>query len=162
MAENYMPNPYERQSGVTTPEMPIAIENDVVVDLEEYRKQRARRNILHRMGDAALELSGEGTLSCVPIDISEYSDGDISIRFTTYNAGFRRDDNSVPHSDGWSGGPESKRIIATLYKSTPDEIDAAILHPRNLRYVQSDIRAKERTGEYVQQMQQLWEDMQNR
>ena len=145
MAESYMPVPqiHEDISCPSEASTEPAVDNLIV--LETYRQERIQQEILQSMAESAFQLCNDDTLDCSAVYTSESDDGSILTHFIAYERGPARSNYSVPHF-GWSG-PETYRVITVSYDKASSQIDAHELHPRNIRYVQSDIRAQERDRE---------------
>lgn len=118
------------------------------VSIDEYRTQAKRRKVLKEMGRNVLAYyTVESTLSVVPISVNYRSSGDISVHYAEYREGCPEDDYGIVHL-GWSGKPETKRIVATWYDSDVDLVSAALLRSRNLRYLESDLRTRRHMPEH--------------
>lgn len=142
MAKNYAPATLEYEGVARPPETSAQDNIDNIIILDEYRKERIRQDILQNMALSALQLCGGNNLDCKAIYTSEDAEGNILTHFATYSQGYTGDTYGTPHS-GWSGS-ETYGIITVTYDSTSSHLDAHKLHPRNIRFVQSDIRGQER------------------
>lgn len=154
MAEQYMPFPAnDYETVVQLPAVHGESESARVIYIDEYR-ERFRRDVLKKISHHVLmSYTTERTLSIVPISIGHRLDGSMCAHYAEYRGGRPDDHYGVVHL-GWSGGPETKRIVVAQYEYDSGSIRAGLLLPRNLRYLESDLRAKRHTPEYDSMIQE--------
>lgn len=154
MAERYMPfTASDYETVVQLPAVHGESESARVIYIDEYR-ERFRRDVLKKISHHVLmSYTTERTLSIVPISIGHRSNGDMCAHYAEYRAGCPDDEYGIVHL-GWSGRPETKRIVVAQYDNNFDSVQAGLLLPRNLRYLESDLRAKRHTPDYESMIQE--------
>lgn len=135
-----------------------SLSHETIVNLDDYRLQK-KLEVLKEIAGAAWKMCDEDTLSCKLIDFYEEDSSDYTLKFALYDRGFPASENKVSNHRGWSGRPESRRIIIASYSHASGETSAAELHPRNFKYVESDLRSKRRLDETHDKQMEALDDM---
>lgn len=143
MTERIVVSPHEENNSDNYPTLapePSNLQN--VVDIDDYRKHLERIKTRQKIAEAALTFSHESKFLPMPLIIKKHENGDTTVILSESEEGFFGDVNATHKLQGWSGGLETERIIVVRHDKKSDTAVADYSHPRNRRFLRSDLRTQ--------------------